>query len=420
MMLRSRKNSSNMDGIQEATGPVKRHAAAVKDEPKRKRGGLSDLSNVMSNTLCIDSSKKIFDKPSKAVSKYRNGNLSCISAGDGKREIKKPNVKEVVQEQRLSPLCESSQENEEVIQVSQNEFQIEEEDPCPEYDYDAGNMGDPFLVPEYAFDIFRYYKQREKQFYIGNYSTRQPKLSKEMRAVLVDWMVDMQESFELNHETLYTAIKIMDLYLDRTTVILEKQDLQLMGSTSIFIASKFEERCPPPIDDFLYVCNESFTRDQMLIMERGILRTVGFDLGYPLAYRFLRRYAKVLRLDMPTLTLARFYLETCVLYYEFVPVSDSLMASACLLLALRVKGMGDWNSVLNKYAGYALSDVESLMWTINHAMIMRPKVFPRLLVAFNKYSSEVFFEVTSLPFLSDRFQPTDPVGPPAEVPFVKN
>ena len=43
----------------------------------------------------------------------------------------------------------------------------------------------------------------------------QPEINKSMRAILVDWLVEVQESFELNHETLYTAVKMMDLFLSR-------------------------------------------------------------------------------------------------------------------------------------------------------------------------------------------------------------
>ena len=39
-----------------------------------------------------------------------------------------------------------------------------------------------------------------------------------MRAILVDWLVEVQESFELNHETLYTAVKLMDLYLSKVII----------------------------------------------------------------------------------------------------------------------------------------------------------------------------------------------------------
>ena len=40
-----------------------------------------------------------------------------------------------------------------------------------------------------------------------------------MRSILVDWLVEVQESFELNHETLYTAVKLMDLYLSKVGVL---------------------------------------------------------------------------------------------------------------------------------------------------------------------------------------------------------
>ena len=40
-------------------------------------------------------------------------------------------------------------------------------------------------------------------------------ITEAMRAILIDWLVEVQESFELNHETLYTAVKLMDLYLSK-------------------------------------------------------------------------------------------------------------------------------------------------------------------------------------------------------------
>ena len=46
----------------------------------------------------------------------------------------------------------------------------------------------------------------------------QADLTTVMRAILVDWMVEVQESFELNHETLYAAVKIVDIYLSRKKV----------------------------------------------------------------------------------------------------------------------------------------------------------------------------------------------------------
>lgn len=72
-----------------------------------------------------------------------------------------------------------------------------------------------------------------------NYISKQKFLTRENRATLVDWMVGVQESFELNHETLYLAVKLVDMYLDRVANVI-KDDLQLLAGTAIFIASKYD------------------------------------------------------------------------------------------------------------------------------------------------------------------------------------
>lgn len=103
---------------------------------------------------------------------------------------------------------------------------------------------------------------------------KQPSLNSEMRAILVDWLVEVQvrrrfkkvggavksrrarpcicffwftlclpcvqENFELYHETLYLAVKIADHYLFKSPV--HREMLQLLGSTAMLIASKFEVR----------------------------------------------------------------------------------------------------------------------------------------------------------------------------------
>lgn len=107
-----------------------------------------------------------------------------------------------------------------------------------QWDFDIENWQDPYQVSHYAMDIFKYLKERERLFPIGDYMNRQECLSQWMRALLVDWMVEVQESFELNHETLYLAVKLVDLYLTKVTV--GKETLQLLGAASLFIASKFD------------------------------------------------------------------------------------------------------------------------------------------------------------------------------------
>ena len=54
--------------------------------------------------------------------------------------------------------------------------------------------------------------------------------------------VCVQENFELNHETLYLAVKLTDHYLSACPV--NREALQLIGSPAMLLASKFEVRPP--------------------------------------------------------------------------------------------------------------------------------------------------------------------------------
>ncbi|XP_025031464.1 G2/mitotic-specific cyclin-B3 isoform X1 [Python bivittatus] len=212
----------------------------------------------------------------------------------------------------------------------------------PAEDIDKGQLDDPYANAEYAKDIFIYMREREKSFLLPDYMRNQPDITMEMRAILVDWVVEVQENFELTHETLYLAVKLMDHYLVRVGAMRDK--LQLIGSTAILIACKFEERCPPCVDDFLYICDDAYKREELLAMEMSILQTLHFDINIPIAYRFLRRFAKCARATMETLTLARFICELTLQDYAFVQESASRLAAGCLLLALKMKNLGGWAS----------------------------------------------------------------------------
>uniref|UniRef100_A0AC34GZE5 G2/mitotic-specific cyclin-B3 n=1 Tax=Panagrolaimus sp. ES5 TaxID=591445 RepID=A0AC34GZE5_9BILA len=360
MLLRNR----NLPSQNEVKGEKRQNKGAAGDaEPKAKRVALTDISNTFSNVLLDSSKKPPIDQKPRVLT-----------------------VKKAV-------------------------------DPCPEFDFDKECGKDTVQVTDYANDIFQYYSHRQSLFQIGDYMKNQRYISGDMRAILVNWLVNVQEQFELNHETLYLAVKIVDIYLTRTKSDVRRADLQLLGGTAIFLASKFDERVAPMIDDILYMCEDNYTADQIIKMELLLFKTVGFDLGIPISYRFLRRFSRVVKLEMHTLTLARYILETSLMFYQFVGIKDDLMAAASLLLALRMKKLDDWSAKLVKYTGYTLQEVEPLMKSLNHMIIKRRADYERLDVIFNKYSHEIFFEVAKIPSLQDDHVLSDPIGPPENLSF---
>jgi hypothetical protein len=93
---------------------------------------------------------------------------------------------------------------------------------------------------------------------------------------------------------------------------------------------------PPIIEDFIFVSDNAYDRNELIKMEIDILKTVKFDIGIPLSYTFLRRYSKCVKADMRFLTLARYILELSLQDYQFAPERDSLKACAALCLALKM------------------------------------------------------------------------------------
>ncbi|KAF6215268.1 hypothetical protein GE061_010020 [Apolygus lucorum] len=290
-------------------------------------------------------------------------------------------------------LEENSKTNKSTKKVAKTVVKVERKPPPGVHDYDQEQLKDLFSISNYAMDIFDYLKRREKDFKVEDYIHRQNDLSITMRALLVDWMVEVQENFEVNHESLYLGIKLVDLYLSKK--VIKKENLQLIGATGLFIACKYDERLPPALDDFVYVCDGLYNADDLLKMEVAMLRCVDFQLGIPLSYRFLRRYARCGKYEMNLLTLARFILETSLMDYATIQCSDSKMAASALYLALKMKGE-DWTKTLEYYSGYRIDDFKDIVIQMNSFL---HKSKPNLNTVKTKYGHPLFHEVSKIPLI---------------------
>ncbi|XP_035206076.1 G2/mitotic-specific cyclin-B3-like [Stegodyphus dumicola] len=377
----------------------KRSADHLPEAGDKKRI-LGDITNKGTSTISkAKPSNKKAGKCGKIDSQYSNTS-SCKSekssvTKDASPEVELPVTK--IEDGDDSSIFVSALEclpNESSIE-KESEVSVCETLPPGVEDFDKSCLTDPYSEPRYAADIFKYYREREKMFPVTKYLDKQAELSKAMRAILIDWMVEVQESFELNHETLYLAVKLVDRYLMSQTV--PKIQLQLVGATAIFVAAKLDERQPPLVDDYLYICDDCYNREQLIQTEIKILKTVNFDLGIPLSYRFLRRFARCGRIGMELLTLARYILETSLMDYDLIDVLDSKMAAASLFLALKMKGE-KWTPTLQYYSGYQENELSDLVISLNKNISAVPN--KQLQTIRKKYSHEIFFKVAKVPTLN--------------------
>ncbi|XP_030017483.1 G2/mitotic-specific cyclin-B3 [Sphaeramia orbicularis] len=387
-------------------GPqVKRSSSPPHGAPK-KRTAFIDITNAHKVQISLpgrkkEQSKKLVKKTATSVSAKNQANLKKSSSVETTADTDKSEVDEVkVCKEEAEVLNDAVAPVEELVAaappaVHEVPAHLQKQKIPEEFDIDSENAEDYFMCPEYAKDVFDYLKQREEKFVLCDYMSKQPSLNPEMRAILIDWLVEVQENFELYHETLYLAVKLTDHYLAQAPI--HREMLQLVGSTAMLIASKFEERNPPCIDDFIYICDDAYKREELISTEVSILQTLSFDINIPIPYRFLRRYAKCVNADMDTLTLARYYCEMSLMEMELALERGSLLASACLLLALISKELGGWSPILQFHSGYQLSDLAPVVRTLYYMLLAPPD--DKLKAVRNKYSHKVFFEVASLPLV---------------------
>ncbi|CAN6453783.1 unnamed protein product [Victoria cruziana] len=212
-------------------------------------------------------------------------------------------------------------------------------------------------VAEYVDDIYQFYWTMEAQSSLpADYMVVQTDITPRMRAILINWLIEVHMKFELMPETLFLMVELLDRFL--STNVTRKKDMQLVGLTTLLIASKYEDFWHPKVDDLINVSADSYAREEMLSMERFILNKLRFRLNVPTPYVFMKRFLKAAQAD-PELEHFSFYLvELCQIAYEALEFKASLLcASAIYLARCTLEISPAWTTLLEKHTHYEEMDL---------------------------------------------------------------
>jgi len=196
----------------------------------------------------------------------------------------------------------------------------------------------PQNVSEYLLDIYQHLKSTELHYYPKyGYMKNQPDINEKMRAILIDWLVDVHLKFKLLPETLFITTQIIDRFLEKSEI--NRNRLQLVGVTSLFIACKYEEIYPPELKDFVYITDKAYTKYDILFMEKEILNVLKFDVTFPSTLRFLDVYIQLLdiKFEENLNFFLKYLLELFLMEYKMIKYSPSLIAAASIYTMLKVK-----------------------------------------------------------------------------------
>ncbi|KGN54685.1 G2/mitotic-specific cyclin S13-7 [Cucumis sativus] len=222
------------------------------------------------------------------------------------------------------------------------------------FDIDAADVGNELAAVEYVEDIYTFYKEAENESRPHDYMDSQPEINPSMRAILVDWLVDVHNKFELSPETFYLTINIIDRFL--ATKIVPRRELQLVGIGAMLIASKYEEIWAPEVNDFVCLSDRAYTHQQILVMEKKILGKLEWTLTVPTPYVFLARFIKASKDSNHEMeNLVYFLAELGIMHYNTAMIYCPSMIAASAVYAARctLKKTPAWDETLKKHTGFS-------------------------------------------------------------------
>lgn len=197
-----------------------------------------------------------------------------------------------------------------------------------------------------------------------------------MREILVDWLVEVAEEYKLVSDTLFLCISYIDRFL--SSHALRRDKLQLLGVSCMLIASKFEEISPPHAEDFCYITDNHYTAEEVVNMERDVLKILNFEKVAPTTKVFLRSFMRASEEESKSLSmqfeaLSWYLAELSLLDYGCLRFFPSMIAASSIFLARFIlePNKHPWSLALQRYSGYKPSDLKECVLLIHSRHLNR-------------------------------------------------
>ncbi|KAK6912123.1 Cyclin, C-terminal domain, partial [Dillenia turbinata] len=391
-------------------------SSAIDCPQNKRRAVLKNIANVCrdhSYINCINASK-VEVKGSQAQKKNKQARKASLELPISKKHMAQASKEEeILSEKQMSLIKMEAQLTKQssghaILLLSsstkaernmlRNYFGSSDEPDVIDIDSD---QKDPLLCSLYAADIYGYLRVAELT---GRPSSSfmekvQRDITQSMRAILIDWLVEVSEEYKLVPDTLYLTVHLIDLFLSENYI--ERQRLQLVGITCMLIASKYEEICAPRVEDFCFITDSTYTREEVLKMESRVLNYFNFHISVPTSKTFLRRFLRAAQAlyKVPSLELeylANYLTELTLVDYAFLKFPPSMVAASAVFLARWSLDQSShpWNTTLQYYTMYKASDLKTTVLALQDLQL-NTKGCPLNAIRM-KYRQDKFKSVASL------------------------
>ena len=181
-----------------------------------------------------------------------------------------------------------------------------------------------------------------------NYMNNQKEINEQMRSILIDWIIDVHGKFGFCDETLYMTVSIIDRYSSIKKIT--RNEYQCLGITALMIACKHEEINVPKVEDFIYITDNAYKKEEVFNMEIDILDKLKYNLLYPSPIKFFEYLSLHFDFDKKKHFLGKYLMETFLVDLISIKFKPSIISCACIYIVMKFFKMKNYKeSYLKKW-----------------------------------------------------------------------
>ena len=195
---------------------------------------------------------------------------------------------------------------------------------------------DPQYVEEYLDEILHnLFKEekasiRELKFQMSSDFLNNYGINPETRTCLIDSLINLQKIFKFNERTLFITIQLFDKYI-ATTIIrdfktIKEENLDMILTASLLVASKLEESLIYKLKDYLGILPDNYTVNNLIEMEDELLGVIHFNIVSPTMLDFFEIFCTKLKLDKKVKNQGLYLLNNILLDINLSQISGSVIA----------------------------------------------------------------------------------------------
>ena len=266
-----------------------------------------------------------------------------------KNNIQKNNEKETINNE--NNIKETNENEEEKIEKEPNFKPIKIEDKYYGLYFVKKNQNENIQIPtEYIDTIYHNLLEEENEGIESkaeyNYMKKQNEINEQMRSILIDWIIDVHCKFGFTDETLFMTISIIDRFL--TSKKITRSKLQLLGVTALMISCKHEEIDLPKADDFIYITDNAYSRDEIFKMENDVLDTLNFSLLYPSPIKFFELLSYNFNFNKKQFMMGKYLMESFLIDIKNTKYKPSIISCACSYIVMKFFKMNNYHDSYSK------------------------------------------------------------------------